>query len=148
MKKILCCLLAILSVMTFCACGGGGTGTGGGTGDGGSSSRIDFFEIVSEITGQNVSSSNVPYYFTIGSDNSYCNIDTNPYDLDDYSSSTALGYIREMNDKLNLPEYVYQEMISTSYSQGKQTESFGSISVTWYYHPDKGLDATYKVVQN
>ena len=106
---------------------------------------IDFFAIVSDLTGKEVSVDNVPYYFTIGSDNSYCTIDTNPYNIDDFSSSTAMEYIEEMNKKLGLPEYVYQEMITTSYSQGKQTETFGNITVTWYYHPDKGLNATYKV---
>ncbi len=109
--------------------------------------KVDFYAIASNITNQTVTVDNVPYYFTIGADNSYCTIDTNPYDLDDYSSSVALGYIQEMNEALGLPDYVYQEMITTSYSQGKQTETYKNISVTWYYHPDKGMNVTYKVVE-
>ena len=128
------CIISVLTIGAFSACE--------------NSKRIDFFAIVSDLTGTEVSVDNVPYYFTIGIDNSYCTIDTNPYDIDDYSSSTALGYIQEMNNKLGLPEYIYQEMITTSYSQGKQSESYGNITVTWYYHPDKGLNATYKISTN
>ncbi len=103
-----------------------------------------FCEIVSEITGKTViTAEDAPYYFTIGGDDSYCEIDTNPFDLDDYSSSLALGYIEEMNSALGLPEYLYNDMLHTSYSQGKQEETFNGIKVKYYYHPDKGLNVSY-----
>ena len=140
MKKVFAGALLVASIGLLGACNSGDNIE--------TSNNVDFFAIVSDITGIEASTDYVPYFFTIGSDNSYCTIDTNPYDLDDYSSTTALGYIKEMNEKLGLPEYVYQEMLTTSYSQGKQTETCGKISVTWYYHPDKGLNATYKVILN
>lgn len=140
MKRFLTCALTIACIGVLSACNNKEKLE--------AENRIDFFAITSEITGKEVSVGNVPYYFTIGSDNSFCTIDTNPYDLDDYSASIALGYIQAMNAKLGLPEYVYQEMITTSYSQGKQTETCGKISVVWYYHPDKGMNVTYKIVSD
>lgn len=108
--------------------------------------EIDFYEIVSEIVGYQVTNQNMPYCIEIGTDNSYCFIDTNPYNISDYLSNVALGYITEMNSKLGFPEYVYQEMLRTSYLQGKQTETFGLVSVTWSYHPSEGLECTYKKI--
>ncbi len=145
-KKFMAMASSILAILALSACAKNG-GDLGANPLGSSAQKetgVNFFKIVGEITGKEVSIGNVPYYFTIGNDGSYCTIDTNPLDLDDYSSSTALDYIKQMNENLELPDYVYQEMITTSYSQGKQTESYGNISVTWYYHPDKGLNATYK----
>ena len=38
------------------------------------------------------------------------------------------------------------KMDKTSYSDGKQTETFENlgIEVSWIYYPDKGLEVTYK----
>lgn len=103
-----------------------------------------FCEIISEITGENVTiPSEAPFGVTIGADDSYCEIDTNPFDIDDYSSSTILSYIEQMNKKLELPDYLYNDMLHTSYSQGKQEETFNKIKVKYYYHPDKGLNVSY-----
>ncbi len=103
-----------------------------------------FCEIISEITGGNVTiPSEAPFGVTIGADDSYCEIDTNPFDIDDYSSSTILSYIEQMNKKLELPDYLYNDMLHTSYSQGKQEETFNKIKVKYYYHPNKGLNVSY-----
>lgn len=103
-----------------------------------------FCEIISEITGKKITiPSDAPFGVTIGADDSYCEIDTNPLDVDDYFSSTILSYIEQMNKKLELPNYLYNDMIHTSYSQGKQEETFKKIRVKYYYHPDKGLNVCY-----
>ena len=103
-----------------------------------------FCEIISEITGENVTiPSEAPFGVTIGADDSYCEIDTNPFDIEDYSSSTILSYIEQMNKKLELPDYLYNDMLHTSYSQGKQEETFNKIKVKYYYSPDKGLNVSY-----
>ena len=103
-----------------------------------------FCELVSEITGETVTvPSDAPFGFTIGADDSYCEIDTNPFDIDDYSSSTIRSYNEQMNKKLGLPDYLYNDMLNTSYSQGKQEEIFDKIKVKYYYHPDKGLNVNY-----
>ena len=38
---------------------------------------------------------------------------------------------------------LYNDMLHTSYSQGKQEETFKKIKVKYYYHPDKGLNVSY-----
>lgn len=103
-----------------------------------------FCEIISEITGKKTTiPSDAPFGVTIGADDSCCEIDTNPLDVDDYFSSIILSYIEQMNKKLELPDYLYNDMIHTSYSQGKQEETFKKIKVKYYYHPNKGLNVSY-----
>ena len=135
--------ISALSLLTIGACGNSGNGNMVIEKD-----SPNFYAIVSKITGETVTPSNVPIYFTIGSDGSYCTIDTNPNNIDDYYSETAHDYVKEMNAELGLPDYVFQEMITTSYLQGKQTETIGNIEVVWYYHPDMGLNVTYKILAN
>lgn len=137
MKKIIALILFVSSILSVCvmaACGEGEEGV----------RDKSFIELISEITGEEINSVyDVPYYFTVGADDSYCTIDTNPSDLDDYSSTVALRYIIEMNILLDLPDYLYNDMIHTSYSQGIQEAVFDKFRVRYYYHPDKGLNVTY-----
>jgi len=84
----------------------------------------------------------------VGADGSYLSIDTNPYDEDDngiayYEAYTA---VKEVNTALGLPDSLISEMGETSGSDGKQSETFDEqgITVTWKYHPDNGLEVTYK----
>jgi len=84
----------------------------------------------------------------IGSDNSYLEIDDNPYDYDDYFISAADSAIQEINRQLNLPSSLYNDMLQTSWDMGKQRETYESIGieVSWTYHPDKGLEVIYKLL--
>lgn len=136
MKKLIIYTLTLILILVsgiFTACS-----------DNVSPNNKTFCEIVSEITGKEVlTAKDAPLYFTIGDDDSYCEIDTNPYDFDDFSSAVADNYIKEMNKLLGLPDYLYNDMNHTSYSQGKQEETFGKIKVKYYYHPNKGLNVTY-----
>lgn len=88
------------------------------------------------------------YGWTIGDDASYLQADTNIYDLDDYSNSSTWDSIKEMNKKLGLPDSLWNDMLQTSWSMGKQKEKFEDlgIEVSWTYHPDKGLEVTYKLL--
>ncbi len=81
----------------------------------------------------------------ISGDLSYISIDTNPYNLDDYFNNSYMNYIKALNSKLGMPDYVYQEMITTSAIQGKQSETINGIKVTWSYHPDNGLEIIYVI---
>lgn len=137
---------AAIAGATLAGCSSGNTTDSGQTthSDTTDTTQKTFCQIVAEITGKTVATTDdAPYYFTIGSDDSYCTIDTNPLDLDDYTSTTALNYIDAMNEALGLPEYLMEDMMSTSYSQGKQEETFTNFKVKYYYHPDKGLNVTY-----
>ncbi|MBR6743312.1 MAG: zinc ribbon domain-containing protein [Clostridia bacterium] len=87
-----------------------------------------------------------PIWAEVGSDKSYLHIDTNPYDEEDngiayYASYTA---IENVNAELGLPDSLFDDMGKTTGNDGKQTEEFDDIKVSWKYHPDKGLEVTYK----
>ena len=102
----------------------------------------DFQKLYNEID------SDVQYGWTLGSDNSYLKADTNVYDLDDYSNFYIWYSIEDMNEKLGLPESLNNDMLETTWSMGKQSETFkdAGVTVTWTYHPDKGLEVIYKYI--
>lgn len=82
----------------------------------------------------------------VGSDGSYLSIDTNPYDEEDngiayYESYTA---IENINRELGLPESLFEAMGNTSGNDGKQSEEFDKIIVSWKYHPDTGMEVIYR----
>lgn len=84
----------------------------------------------------------------VASDGSYLNIDDNPYNLDDYYISAANSAIQLINNEMGLPSSLYNDMLQTSWSMGKQQETYENIGVkvSWTYHPDKGLEVTYKLI--
>ena len=104
--------------------------------------KIDFKGIYDEYC--------VAKWASVGSDNSYLSIDDNPYDYDDYYIDAADAAIEKINRALGLPDSLYEEMLQTTWSMGKQNETYTSIGVTvsWTYHPDKGLEVTYKLINN
>lgn len=85
---------------------------------------------------------------SVGSDGSYLSIDTNPYDRDDDGLAYPAAYtaIKNVNSALGLPDSLINEMGQTTGADGKQTETFDELGITvsWKYHPDKGLEVTYK----
>ena len=87
------------------------------------------------------------YWADVGSDGSYLYIDTNPQDKDDAGLAypEAAEAIRNINNALGLPESVINEMGQTTFLDGKQTETFEKqkITISWRYHPNKGLEVTY-----
>lgn len=84
----------------------------------------------------------------VGSDGSYLYIDTNPYDEEDSGIAYWEAYeaLEEVNKALGLPDSLFEEMGQTSGIDGRQSEEYEDlgIEVTWKYHPDSGLEATYK----
>ena len=88
------------------------------------------------------------YGWTLGSDGSYLSADTNVYNLDDYSNSSIMYEIKDMNEALGLPDSLWNDMLQTTWSMGKQQETYESIGikVSWTYHPDKGLEVMYKLL--
>lgn len=84
---------------------------------------------------------------TIADDNSYLMIDTNPYDYksgDSRLTDTGLDHIETLNKTLNLPDWLYEEMLNTRALDGRQKESFDNVTVTWSYHPDQGMEVIYR----
>ena len=87
---------------------------------------------------------------TVGSDGDYLRIDTNPYDLDDNGVAYIEAYdaIEVVNEKLGLPDSLFTEMGETRGMDGVQQRTFSDqgLTVTWKYHPDTGLEVTYRVI--
>lgn len=83
---------------------------------------------------------------TYGSD--YLSIDTNPYDYDDCGCDYVEGVdaIERINRELGLPSWFYDDIMETCGLDGTRTEYFkdAGVSVTWSYHPDDGLEVTYR----
>lgn len=81
-----------------------------------------------------------------GSDGSYLSIDTNPYNEEDEPLAYPEAYnaIVDINEALGLPDSLLENMGHTSSADGKQTETYDEVTVTWKYHPDKGLEVTYR----
>ncbi|MGN1306148.1 MAG: RING finger protein [Faecousia sp.] len=93
-----------------------------------------------------------PVWAKVGSDGSYLSIDTNPYDEDDNGLAYPSAYyaVEDVNNALGLPDSLISEMGETTGADGKQTETFEELGITvsWKYHPDKGLEVTYKKTNN
>lgn len=85
---------------------------------------------------------------SVGSDGSYLYVDTNPFDEDDNGNAypTAFTAIKNINNELKLPDSLINDMANTTGLDGKQFEEFSDagVSVSWKYHPDSGLEVTYK----
>ena len=82
---------------------------------------------------------------TIASDGSWMELDTNPYDIDDYYNSTALYKIKAVNSELGFSSAVYEEMLETRAIDGRQSATAGRYTVSWTYHPDRGMEVMYKI---
>lgn len=83
--------------------------------------------------------------YTLGSDKSYFQVDTNPYDIDDYYNATYLEILKSAITALKLPDYIYQRMLKTTAMQGRQEVTANGITVSWTYHPNKGLEAMFTI---
>jgi predicted nucleic acid-binding Zn ribbon protein len=82
----------------------------------------------------------------VGSDGSYLTIDTNPDNIDDMGIeySDAVYAIQNVNAALGLPESLFNDMGSTTALMGRQSQEFDDVVVSWSYHPDNGLEVTYR----
>jgi hypothetical protein len=80
---------------------------------------------------------------SVSPDGKSMTIDTNPYDHEGYPIEVGGYYVWSANEFLGLPDYITSEMKSTTALQGRQSEEYDNIVVTWTYHPDKGLEVLY-----
>lgn len=87
-----------------------------------------------------------PTWASVGADGSYLSIDTNPRNKDNtgIAYQAAANAVKKVNEVLGLPDSLYEEMGSTRALDGRQSQTFGNITVSWSYHPDKGLEVTYR----
>lgn len=89
-------------------------------------------------------------YLTVGEDGSYMEFDSNPWNLPSKGMAAQIdaiistGLLEDMNKDFGLPDWLYEEMVSTRAVDGRQKEVFDYLTVTWSYHPDQGLEAIYR----
>lgn len=86
-------------------------------------------------------------FATLATDGSFLEIDTNPYDIDDYFDMDAYTAIENVNEALGLPESVLSKMNATRALDGRQSHTGDGIEVSWSYHPDNGLEVLYEVTE-
>jgi hypothetical protein len=65
---------------------------------------------------------------------------------DDYSGLQIDDEVCILNG-LNAPSAVSSHVDQTTSMDGRQTETWGSITMAWSYHPDRGLDAVFTVAK-
>ena len=104
---------------------------------GGSGGKKDFHDMYGDIAAES--------WCTIASDGSYMKIDTNPYNIDDYTDTTAYYKIKTINSDLGFSSALFEEMGQTRALDGRQSDSNDKYEVSWSYHPDNGLEVMYKV---
>lgn len=81
---------------------------------------------------------------SVASDGSYLSVDTNPDNIDDYTEYEAYLALYSINSALGLPESLIEKMGQTRALDGRQTETYDKITVSWTYHPDNGLEVMYE----
>jgi len=86
------------------------------------------------------------YYCILSDDKKSISVDTNPSNLENYSNPETINVIKTIHSKLGLPDSLYAKMNGTSALDGRQTDTYGDITVSWKYHPDKGLEIIYELV--
>lgn len=85
-----------------------------------------------------------PYWADVAGDNSYLRIDTNPYDIEDELDFDAYYAILSINEEFGCPESLNSKMGETTALDGRQTEEYKNVIVSWKYHPDSGLEVMYE----
>ena len=104
--------------------------------------KPDFNEMFSEYKGNE--------WFTVASDGSYMIVDSNPTNVDaDYVKYSTLmdscDAVESINERLGFSSYVYDDMMQTTYNDGKQYAENDEYRISWTYHPDEGLEVKYEV---
>lgn len=72
-------------------------------------------------------------------------LDSNPDDVEGYDNSAILGSIKVFNEQLGIPDSVLEKMYATRALDGRQTETYGRITISWTYHPNSGLEVIYEI---
>lgn len=84
-------------------------------------------------------------YITLGDDEKYLSIDSNPMDIEDLNFDYISDHVVDINKLLCLPDVITQKMYSTSSMDGLQTKTYEDLTVSWKYHPDMGLEVLYEI---
>ncbi len=116
--KTLTALFLLIAICLLCSCG-----------------KVNFAKKYASIAGES--------WCTIASDGSYMKIDTNPYDIKNSQNQAANSQIKVVLQDLGFSGSIYEEMKNTSALMGRQSASTDKYSVSWTYHPDRGLEVLF-----
>lgn len=83
-------------------------------------------------------------WVTVMRDGSGIKIDTNPRNIEEFYDDDALKAVRRINNALGMPDSVIEKMLSTRALDGRQSQTYNGITVSWTYHPDAGLEIVYE----
>lgn len=116
-------VLVIVAIIAIVVLGGGG--------------KEDFNDMFGAYSGK--------AWCDIAGDGSWMKLDTNPNNLDDSFDRDAYNAVKSALTKLGFPSVVLEQMGETRSIDGRQSASSsdGSYTVSWTYHPDKGLEALF-----
>ncbi|MCR6492719.1 hypothetical protein [Cellulomonas sp. P24] len=64
------------------------------------------------------------------------------------ASGAAITDIACIFDRLKMPSAVTSHIDQTTAMDGRQTETWGNVTVSWSYHPDRGLDGVLTVTNS
>lgn len=53
-----------------------------------------------------------------------------------------------LTEVLEMPEFVISHIDQTTARDGRQSEVWDGIEFSWSYHPDRGLDGVFRIVQD
>ena len=64
---------------------------------------------------------------------------------EDETSGASISYIACIFGELDMPSAVRSHIDQTTSMDGRQTETWENVTVSWSYHPDRGLDGVLTV---
>lgn len=135
MKKILCMLLLLIFCFALVACGTQSTPSTNDTVTSSEEAKNKLSELYNSVDGSS--------FLVLGYDGMSLTLDTNPTDIPDFDGGAKL--VALINSYLGLPSSLTTKMASTRALDGMQTQNCGEYTVTWNYHPDKGMKVIYEV---
>jgi len=143
LKRVLCMILALLTIGSLGACGVNGKPT-----EAPSLNPVELAKLKLKEAYDVCCEGSKTEYAKLGYDRMSLTIDTNPEDT--YSSAKkcekdAISAIQVINLYLGLPSSLMERISSTRAMDGTQSQNCGTYTATWNYHPDNGLKIIYEV---
>lgn len=91
-----------------------------------------------------VKASTSPDICEVASDGSYIKVDTNPSDIKDYYNADYSQTVKDINKALGFSDSLWEKMGQTRALDGTLTDENDDFTVSWSYHPNKGMSVIYE----
>lgn len=70
---------------------------------------------------------------------------TNPLNKEGFNYPEAIDNIKGLNSRLGLPDSLFTKITTTRAIDGRQTDVYNDVIVSWTYHPNEGLHVIYEL---